>query len=145
MQSDLQIKKITEYEDVKKVRDLLAEEWPIEETVNKHEVIEICKALYDMSGNRMNVYGGFISEELICTCTVIPMPVLRGDMFAQIESVVVKKEYRGQGYGKAIVKHAIQSFEDTAYKIILSCNDSNIAFYEKLGFIRTGNEMRIML
>ena len=61
-----------------------------------------------------------------------------------IEDVVVSKECRGMGFGQIIVEHLVKiGREKRCYKIILSCNDKYIGFYNKCGFIRKGNEMCI--
>lgn len=64
---------------------------------------------------------------------------------AQIEDVVVDKDYRGKGLGKAIINYLIEMTKRTlnCYKIILCCKDSNRTFYEKCGFKVEGLEMCI--
>ena len=69
-----------------------------------------------------------------------------GDPLGHIENVVVKKEFRKQGLGKMIVQHIIdEAKKEKCYRITLSCNDNNTRFYENIGMIQSGNEMRKML
>ena len=61
---------------------------------------------------------------------------------AYIEDVAVHKMHRGMGLGKKIVNHCIEVAEKRqCYKIVLTCKDSLISFYEQLGFKKTDNFM----
>lgn len=65
---------------------------------------------------------------------------------AHIEDIAVNKEFHGKGYGKEIVSHLIKIAKNLeCYKCILSCNEHNIGFYEKLGFKKYENTMRANL
>jgi GNAT superfamily N-acetyltransferase len=52
-----------------------------------------------------------------------------------IEDVVVSEKYRGENVGREIIKWLVD-FAKTmdAYKVILSCAEHNVVFYEKCGF-----------
>jgi glucosamine-phosphate N-acetyltransferase len=73
--------------------------------------------------------------------------IIRGyGKMGQIEDVVVLPEYRGSGFGKMIIDALIEKARERgAYKVILNCSDDNIPFYEKCGFTRKENQMRIDL
>lgn len=59
-----------------------------------------------------------------------------------VEDVVVDSDIRGKGIGKLLISHVVDYCkEKNCYKVILDCADNNIAFYEKCGFIKKGNEM----
>ena len=61
-----------------------------------------------------------------------------------IEDVVISKEYRGIGIGKILINHIIDfSKTKKCDKIILNSSESNIRFYEKLGF--TKNEVQMII
>ena len=63
---------------------------------------------------------------------------------AHIEDIVVKKEFRGQDIGKALIDTLVNVAEECeCYKVILDCNEKNVGFYEKCGFRKNGVEMRI--
>lgn len=65
-------------------------------------------------------------------------------VLAHVEDICVKKEYRGLGYGKILLKKIIEEAEKKeCYKISLNCIDDNIKFYEKCGFKKNGNQMTI--
>ena len=61
-----------------------------------------------------------------------------------IEDVVVLEEYRGKGIGKLLMKKLIEfGKEKGCYKIVLNCNQENVEYYKKLGFIEKGAEMSL--
>lgn len=61
-----------------------------------------------------------------------------------IEDVVVDKNERGKGIGKLLIEHLINfSKSKSCDKIILNSKESNIPFYNKLGFVQ--NEIQMIL
>ena len=61
-----------------------------------------------------------------------------------IEDVVVEKNQRGKGVGKKLIMHIINfSKSKSCDKIILNSSESNILFYEKLGFEQ--NEIQLVM
>ena len=61
-----------------------------------------------------------------------------------IEDIVVDFNERGSGLGKLMINHLIETAKNlNCYKIILNCNESNVKFYEKCGFIKKELEMVI--
>lgn len=70
----------------------------------------------------------------------------KGGTIGHIEDVAVHPNHEGKGVGSAVVRALIELARHSGcYKVILSCNDQNIAFYSKLGFRRHDNGMRIDL
>ncbi|HEX3149382.1 MAG TPA: GNAT family N-acetyltransferase [Gemmataceae bacterium] len=70
----------------------------------------------------------------------------RGGTIGHIEDVAVHPAHEGKGVGRAVVKSLVDTARQSGcYKVILSCNDQNLAFYQKLGFRRHDNGMRIDL
>ena len=70
----------------------------------------------------------------------------RGGTIGHIEDVAVHPRHEGKGVGRAVVSFLIEiARQSGCYKVILSCNDQNLAFYQKLGFRRHDNGMRIDL
>ena len=67
-----------------------------------------------------------------------------GGLVGHIEDVVVRKEYQGSGIGQKLVKSLLEyAKKKGCYKIILDCADDLVPFYEKIGFKRHSNSMRI--
>jgi dTDP-4-amino-4,6-dideoxygalactose transaminase len=62
-----------------------------------------------------------------------------------IEDVVTKNEYRGNGYGKKLIKYLINEGlnKHNCYKVILNCKTEIDNFYEKSGLIKTGSSFSI--
>ena len=59
-----------------------------------------------------------------------------------IEDIVVDETYRGYGLGKIMIKYLSDIGKDLqCYKCILDCDDNNVGFYEKCGYIRKGAMM----
>jgi GNAT superfamily N-acetyltransferase len=76
-------------------------------------------------------YGSFVQEIKI-----------RGGKVAHIEDIVVDKSKRGLGLGKEIIENLKQkALEIGCYKVILSCKEENIEFYDKCNFEQTGYTM----
>jgi glucosamine-phosphate N-acetyltransferase len=70
----------------------------------------------------------------------------RGGLVGHIEDVAVHADYQGQGIGAALVQHATDEARRLGcYKVILNCLDSRVAFYERCGFRRYENGMRLDL
>jgi glucosamine-phosphate N-acetyltransferase len=70
--------------------------------------------------------------------------IRKGSRCGHIEDVSVAKGFEGNGIGSAVVKKAVEYAEKSGcYKVILDCNDNNIPFYQKLGFRRYENCMRL--
>lgn len=63
-----------------------------------------------------------------------------------IQDFVIHPDYRNNGLGRLLMEKLVEvGKEEDCYKIILSCNDDVKGFYEKMDFIRKGNEMCIYL
>jgi glucosamine-phosphate N-acetyltransferase len=66
-----------------------------------------------------------------------------GGLVGHIEDLAVHPDAQGQGIGRALMEHVKQlAIDRGCYKIILSSNEGNTAFYEKFGFHRHEIEMR---
>jgi glucosamine-phosphate N-acetyltransferase len=70
----------------------------------------------------------------------------RGGTIGHIEDVATHPHHQGKGAGSAVVRALVElARQSGCYKVILSCNDQNLAFYSKVGFRRHDNGMRIDL
>jgi phosphoacetylglucosamine mutase len=59
-----------------------------------------------------------------------------------IEDIVVHTDYRGYGLGKILIDHLTSMGKNQGcYKCILDCDEKNVGFYEKCGYVRKGAEM----
>jgi bifunctional N-acetylglucosamine-1-phosphate-uridyltransferase/glucosamine-1-phosphate-acetyltransferase GlmU-like protein len=63
---------------------------------------------------------------------------------AHIEDIVIDYKYRGLGLSKILIDKLISiAKRNDCYKIILSASDDMVSFYEKLGFYKKSNVMRM--
>lgn len=63
-----------------------------------------------------------------------------------IEDVAVNPEIQSHGVGASLVDFLVEESRlRGCYKVILDCNEKLVKFYEKRGFLRAGNQMRIDL
>lgn len=95
-----------------------------------------------LTNPRYNYYGGYVSKRLIASCTLTVIPNLtRGCRpYGVIENVVTHAEHRHQGYGKAILAHALShAWSVGCYKVMLLTgrkDEGTFTFYESAGFDR---------
>lgn len=65
---------------------------------------------------------------------------------AHLEDVVVDKEHRGLGIGEALIQNAIQTAKKhNCYKLMLTCWEKTVKYYEKLGFQKHDIGMKLNL
>ena len=65
---------------------------------------------------------------------------------SHIEDLVVDVEYRMNGIGGMLMNKAIEiSRQYYCYKIILDCNEKNVNFYQKFGFVKKETQMAFYL
>jgi ribosomal protein S18 acetylase RimI-like enzyme len=133
----MNIRKV-ELEEIKDVLALIDEydrpgsPWPGEQ-----EIISIYSAITESGGS---VIGAFENNELVGTCTLNVCPNLSwsGRSYAIIENVIVSKQHRNQGIGKAILSYAKKQAQKIGcYKIALmtdSKKEATLKFYRSAGF-----------
>lgn len=98
-------------------------------------------------GNR-HVYVLESHGKVVATATLIIVDkfIHDGGCMALIEDVATHPNSRGCGFASIIVKELVDKAKlYDCYKVILNCNDNLVPFYEKNGFKRDGNLMRIDL
>ena len=88
------------------------------------------------------------SEAVVGTASLITERkfIHRGGRSGRIEDVSVRRGYRGQGLGAALVQHAIQEARRLGcYKVILNCFDQLVPLYASMGFRKHDLGMRLDL
>lgn len=137
----MNIRKLDNLKDMQKVIDLIYAELS---KYNKTTASPIAFQRYKLSNNK--TFVGHYNGEVVATATVVPIYRVNGSLACQIEDVVTHPDYRGCGLGKRIIEHCIGYAKLIgAYKIMLSCADHNIAFYERCGFEPKETQMRYKL
>lgn len=67
-----------------------------------------------------------------------------GGKIAHIEDVSIRADFQGSGIGKSIMNYAIEYAKSrNCYKVILDCSDRLVLYYEKFGFKKKENQMRL--
>ncbi|MFH1505368.1 MAG: GNAT family N-acetyltransferase [archaeon] len=67
-----------------------------------------------------------------------------GYIVGHIEDVCTRKGFEGLGVGSAVIKQALEYAKKRGcYRVILDCYDKLMPFYEKFGFKKNSNEMRL--
>lgn len=97
-----------------------------------------------------SIFLGVCNGTLVATCTLVVIPnfVRSGASYALIENVVTHSDFRGRGYGKAVLAHAVETaWSLGCYKVMLltgSKDPATLGFYRNAGFqtTKTGFEMR---
>lgn len=88
-----------------------------------------------------------IEEEgrVVATGSFFIEPKYYGNV-AFVEDIAVHSDYRERGFGRKIMAHIQRKAEkEKCYKIMLGCNDDNVGFYNKNGYRKHENQMRLDL
>ncbi|MDX1967708.1 MAG: GNAT family N-acetyltransferase [Planctomycetaceae bacterium] len=93
-------------------------------------------------------YVAMLDDRVVGTASLIIEPkfINSGGVVGHIEDVAVHQAYQQHGVGGRLIRHLLDvSRERGCYKVILDCAEDVIPFYEKLGFRRWEQAMRIDL
>lgn len=140
----INIREINDNDYYKKHLELYKESFSIEPNL-----IDIVDYRNYIQKQKENDYYIFVMEEnniIIgsASCFIETKLIHNFGKVAHIEDVIISQHYQGKCLGKKIIEYCICFAEESnCYKIILDCDDDNIAFYNKCGFQRKGNMMSI--
>jgi len=96
-----------------------------------------------INSDHLYLFVGVIDERLVATCyfNFIPNMTRNASPYGIIENVVTDQEFRNQGYGKAVIGHALDmAWSLGCYKVMLqtgSRHESTHNFYKSCGFSAT--------
>lgn len=99
-----------------------------------------------LANPRIKYFGGFAAGSLVssCTLTVIPNLTRACRPYGVIENVVTHAMHRGQGWGKAVLAHALAAaWRQDCYKVMLLTSrkdGATLRFYEQAGFDQNGKQ-----
>lgn len=66
-----------------------------------------------------------------------------GAIAGHIEDIAVRPNEQGKGFGRVLIDALTKLAErQGCYKVILDCDEKNVAFYEKCTYERAGIEMK---
>ncbi len=97
----------------------------------------------------LHYFGLYVDGRLVSSCTISIIPNLtRGCRpYGVIENLVTHSAFRRKGYGKAVLRHAMQyAWGRNCYKVMLQTGRKDewvFRFYESVGFDR--NEKQAFL
>ena len=104
---------------------------------NNHHVIVAVQKILDSPKS---------ADLIVGTGSLLIEQKLTGMISGRIEDVVILREYRKCGMGAAIITGLIDiAIQEGCYKVILSCSDKNIPFYNKFGFLKIDNGMKLLI
>ncbi len=87
-----------------------------------------------VSDNKVLGYGALLIEYKI-----------RGGKVGHIEDIVSHESHRKIGIGKTILSALMEiAKNEGCYKVTLHCQNHNVPFYEKCGFIKNGSSMQLV-
>ena len=148
MQADKVVVRTATRDDLPSLTRLYAELNPDDEVLKR----ELAAKTYDqiLAHPGLTIFIATRNEQALATATLVVVPNLTrgGKPYAIIENVVALREFRGQGLGRAMVKHAIETaWGAGCYKVMLLTGraDPDVhRFYEGCGFIqnKTGFQIR---
>jgi len=98
--------------------------------------------------NGIRTYVALAGDQIVGTVTLLVERkfIHRGGLVGHIEDVAAHPDYQNRGIASALVRHATEEARRLGcYKVILSCFDRLVPFYERLGFRRHDTGMRIDL
>jgi glucosamine-phosphate N-acetyltransferase len=103
------------------------------------------KQYLDTQKNKIIVIYSYSDNSIIGAGSIFKLEKIHNNPVGFIEDVIISKEYRGNNYGKLLIKKLIDigKNEFKCYKVVLNCIDYNVGFYEKCGFTKVGFEMKI--
>jgi GNAT superfamily N-acetyltransferase len=93
-----------------------------------------------LANPRIKYFGGFASGALVssCTLTVIPNLTRACRPYGVVENVVTHAAHRGQGWGRAILTHALcEAWRQDCYKVMLLTgrkDEATLRFCQRAGF-----------
>lgn len=97
--------------------DLLLKADPSEEMINKYL-------------KNADLFVLTYNEDIACIAVVTKID----EDTVELKNIVTKKEFRGKGYGKKMLKYLADNYKTKYKKMIVGTTENNIPFYVKQGF-----------
>jgi GNAT superfamily N-acetyltransferase len=110
--------------------------------------VEVAEEVWSeaLANPRIKYFGGFAVGSLVSSCshTVIPNLTRACRPYGVIENVVTHAAHRGQGWGTAVLAHALEeAWRQNCYKVMLLTgrkDEATLRFYEQAGFDPHGKQ-----
>jgi predicted GNAT family N-acyltransferase len=92
----------------------------------------------DIDADKENILIGAFEEEKMLGCCML---VKDGDIGVVLRQMAVRNQLQGKGIGRALMEFAETIARDIGYReISMHARSSATGFYEKMGYITTGDE-----
>ena len=88
------------------------------------------KASIDKYLSDSDVYGLQVDENIVSLAVILPI----SKNTLELKNLVTKKEYRGKGYAKKLLKSLCGNYKQKYNKMLVGTSENNIPFYVKQGF-----------
>lgn len=128
----MEIRKL-EKKDYKEFIELINEFRPIGLDITQDKFNEI----YDIIFSNSIIYVLILNNKIVGSAKLIIEQkfIHKLAKYGFIEDVIISNNYRGQGFGKLLIKYIVDYCKNNKfYKITLTCNESLISFYQKNNF-----------
>ena len=119
-------------EDLDELMDMTYEEWGMFFRSSKQNKIDRIKASILNGDEFPKVYVLKKGEKLIGSFTIKDKDLDNCDLSPFVVCVLIKKEYRGKGYGKILLDYIREITDDNYNQMYLTTKLNG--FYEKIGF-----------
>ena len=124
----MEIRKLDK-KDYKKFIELTNEFRPIGLDITQEKFNEI----YDIIFSNSIIFVLILNNKIVGSAKLIIEQkfIHKLAKYGHIEDVIISNDYRGQGLGKLLIKNIVNYCKNNQfYKIILTCKDSLISFYQ---------------
>ena len=88
------------------------------------------KASIDKYLSDSDVYGLQVDKNIVSLAVILPI----SKNTLELKNLVTKKEYRGKGYSKKLLKSLCGNYKQKYNKMLVGTSENNIPFYVKQGF-----------
>lgn len=94
----------------------------------------------DIEADKENILIGAFEDEKMLGCCML---VRDGDIGVILRQMAVRNQLQGKGIGRALMEFAETIARDIGYReISMHARSSAAGFYEKMGYITTGDEFQ---
>lgn len=114
------------------------------DSIDHRDYVTKLRSILDNPNHRIII--ACVDHKIVATITLLIEPKIIHNLsnVAHIEDLVVDVNYRSCNIGKKLVKYVIDIAKKMkCYKIILDCSDTNISYYNMLGFTKRNNQMEM--
>ena len=89
--------------------------------------------------NDSDAYGLQVDENIVSLSVILHID----KNTLELKDLVTKKEYRGNGYAKKLLKSLCGNYKQKYNKMLVGTSENNIPFYVKQGFDKYENTIKI--